>query len=87
MGLQIPYCICAQIPQKEAVRKVSELGWRNNTGLCRQRGVELLEGHLMPDHIHMYLSIPPKNNIAFVIDFLKSKSAVLIHRTVLDKPN
>ena len=28
--------------------------------LCRQRGVELLEGHAMPDHIHMCLSIPPK---------------------------
>ena len=51
--------------------------------LCRQRGVELLEGHLMPDHIHMCLSVPPKYSIAFVIGFLKGKSAVLIHRTVL----
>ena len=53
--------------------------------LCRQRGVELLEGHLMPDHIHMCLSVPPKYSIAFVIGFLKGKSAVLIHRTVLGK--
>ena len=45
--------------------------------LCRQRGVELLEGHLMPDHIHMCLSVPPKYSIAFVIGFLKGKSAVL----------
>ena len=51
--------------------------------LCRQRGVELLEGHLMPDHVHMCLSVPPKYSIAFVIGFLKGKSAVLIHRTVL----
>ncbi len=28
--------------------------------LCRQKGVELLEGHLMPDHVHMCLSVPPK---------------------------
>ena len=28
--------------------------------LWRQKGVELLEGHLMPDHIHMCLSVPPK---------------------------
>jgi putative transposase len=48
--------------------------------------VELLEGHLMPDHIHMCLSVPPKYSIAFVIGFLKGKSAVLIHRTVLGKP-
>ena len=51
--------------------------------LCRQRGVELLEGHLMPDHMHMCVSVPPKYSIAFVIGFLKGKSAVRIHRDVL----
>ena len=51
--------------------------------LCRQKGVELLEGHLMPDHIHMCLSVPPKFSIAFVIGFLKGKSAVRIHREIL----
>jgi putative transposase len=51
--------------------------------LCRQRGVELVEGHLMPDHIHMCLSVPPKYSIAFVIGFLKGKSAVLIHRKIM----
>ena len=51
--------------------------------LCRQRGIELLEGHLMPDHIHMCLSVPPKFSIAFVIGFLKGKSAIRIHRDLL----
>jgi len=51
--------------------------------LCRQKGVELIEGHLMADHVHMCLSVPPKYSIAFVIGFLKGKSAVRIHRTVL----
>jgi len=51
--------------------------------LCNQKGVELLEGHLMPDHIHMCLKVPPKFSIAFVIGFLKGKSAVLIHRKIL----
>jgi putative transposase len=51
--------------------------------LCRQRGVELIEGHLMPDHIHMCLSVPPKFSIAFVIGFLKGKSAVRIHRNLM----
>ncbi len=54
--------------------------------LCRQRGVEFLEGHLMPDHIHMCLRVPPKFSIAFVIGFLKGKSAVRIHRNILQKP-
>ena len=51
--------------------------------LCRQRGVELLEGHAMPDHIHLCLSIPPKYSVAFVLGFLKGKSAVRIHRELL----
>ena len=51
--------------------------------LCRQRGVELLEGHLMPDHIHMCLRIAPKFSVALVIGFLKGKSAVRIHRQIL----
>ena len=51
--------------------------------LCRQKRVELLEGHLMPDHIHMVLSVPPKYSIAMAIGYLKGKSAVRIHRQVL----
>jgi putative transposase len=51
--------------------------------LCRQKSVELLEGHCMPDHIHMCLSIPPKYSVAHTIGFLKGKSAVRIHRELL----
>ena len=53
--------------------------------LCRQRGVELLEGRLMSDHVHMFLKVPPKFSIAFVIGFLKGKSAVRVHREVLKR--
>jgi putative transposase len=52
-------------------------------GLCQQKRVDLLEGHLMPDHIHMCLSVPPKFSIAFIIGFLKGKSAIRIHREIL----
>ena len=51
--------------------------------LCRQKGVELLEGQLMPDHVHMCLSIPPKYSVAHVIGFLKGKRAVRVHRELL----
>jgi putative transposase len=37
----------------------------------------------MPDHIHMCLRIAPKFSVAFVIGFLKGKSAVRIHRNIL----
>ena len=51
--------------------------------LCRQKGIEVLEGHLMPDHVHMVLSIPPKYSVAHTIGFVKGKSAVRIHRQLL----
>jgi len=51
--------------------------------LCDQRGVELVEGNAMADHIHMCLSIPPKFSVAHTVGFLKGKSAVRIHRELL----
>ena len=51
--------------------------------LCDQRGVELVEGRAMPDHVHMCLSIPPKFSVAHTVGFLKGKSAVRIHRELL----
>ena len=51
--------------------------------LCTQTGVELVEGHAMPDHVHLCLSIPPKYSVANTIGRLKGKSAILIHRRYL----
>jgi putative transposase len=51
--------------------------------LCKQRGIELLEGNAAVDHVHMLLSIPPKYSVANTVGFLKGKSAVRIHRELL----
>ena len=48
--------------------------------LCRQYGIELVEGHAMGDHVHMLLMIPPKFSVANTIGFLKGKSAIRIFR-------
>ena len=48
--------------------------------LCRQRNIDVVEGVLKPDHVHMCLSVPPKYSIAHAIGFLKGKSAVRLHR-------
>ena len=53
--------------------------------LCRHRGVKILEGHAMSDHVHMCLSIPPKYSIASTIGYIKGKSAVRIHRAMGNK--
>ena len=46
--------------------------------LCKYKGVEIIEGHMMPDHIHMLLSIPPKYSVSSVMGYLKRKSALMI---------
>ncbi len=51
--------------------------------LCRQKGIEIHEGHAMPDHIHFLLSIPPKYSVSNTIGFIKGKSAIRIHRDLL----
>lgn len=48
--------------------------------LARQRGCEIEEGHLMPDHVHILISIPPKESVAQAIGYLKGKSAIEIAR-------
>jgi putative transposase len=48
--------------------------------LARQKECEILEGHLLPDHVHMCMAIPPKHPVASVIGFLKGKSAIAIAR-------
>ena len=46
--------------------------------LCSWKGVEIIEGHLMPDHVHLLLSIPPKYSVSQVMGYLKGKSAMMI---------
>ena len=46
--------------------------------LCSYKGVEIIEGHLMPDHIHMLVSIPPKYSVSEVVGYLKGKSSLMI---------
>ncbi len=48
--------------------------------LAKQKGIEILEGHLMKDHVHMCLSVPPKFAVSNVVGYLKGKSAIAIAR-------
>ncbi|GIK37177.1 MAG: IS200/IS605 family transposase [Chloroflexota bacterium] len=49
--------------------------------LARQKESEIIEGHLLPDHVHMLISIPPKHSVAQVVGYIKGKSAIWIART------
>ena len=48
--------------------------------LASQRESEIMEGHLMVDHVHMLISVPPKYSVAQVMGYIKGKSAIHIAR-------
>ena len=66
-------------------RKVLYQGIRQELGLvfrslAEQWECKVEEGHLMSDHVHMLLSVPPKNSVSSVMGFIKGKSAIHIAR-------
>lgn len=46
--------------------------------LCKYKGVQIVEGHMMPDHVHLILSIPPKISVSSFMGYLKGKSSLMI---------
>ena len=48
--------------------------------LAKQKECQIIEGHLMPDHVHICMAIPPKHAVSSVIGFLKGKSAIAVAR-------
>ena len=45
--------------------------------LCEQKGIEIIEAELCPDHIHMLIAIPPKFSVAQIMGYLKGKSSLM----------
>ena len=48
--------------------------------LARHQEAKIVEGHLMPDHVHICISIPPKYAVSKVVGYIKGKSAIAIAR-------
>ena len=64
-------------------RKVIYNQYRSSLGeifhrLCSYKGIEIIEGHLMPDHVHMLVSIPPRISVSSFMGYLKGKSALMM---------
>lgn len=53
--------------------------------LAEQKESRIEEGHLMPDHVHMMVSIPPKYSVAQVVGYIKGKSAIHIARVYMER--
>ncbi|MCB9943243.1 MAG: IS200/IS605 family transposase [Geminicoccaceae bacterium] len=66
-------------------RKTLYTGLRPHLGvvfrqLAKQKESKVIEGHLLPDHVHMMLAIPPKYAVSNVVGFIKGKSAIHLAR-------
>jgi putative transposase len=48
--------------------------------LARQKESVILEGHMVQDHVHMLIAIPPKHSVAHVVGYIKGKSAIAVAR-------
>lgn len=83
MGMQVSCCHFTKIQEKVIYGNVRKQIGEILRELCRYKGVFLEEGNALSDHIHMLLGIPPKYSLAMTVGYLKSKSAVRIHRDVL----
>lgn len=46
--------------------------------LCKYKGVEIIEGHMMPDYVHMLVAIPPRISVSSFMGYLKGKSALMM---------
>ncbi len=53
--------------------------------LAKQKESHIEEGHLMPDHVHMMIAIPPKHSVSQVVGYIKGKSAIHIARTYMER--
>lgn len=61
-------------------QSLSHSRWDCKYHVVRQKESQIVEGHLMGDHVHICISIPPKFAVSNVVGFLKGKSAIAIAR-------
>ena len=71
----VPHC-----RKKILYGKIREFLGKKFHELARQRESEILEGHMVQDHCHMMIRIPPKYSISEVIGYIKGKSAIAVAR-------
>jgi putative transposase len=79
--MQISCSIRLKIPLKGIYGQLRKhLGF---TALAAQKECRIEEGHLLPDHVHMLITIPPKYSGSKVVGYIKDKTALYIARIFL----
>ena len=80
MGMQISCGVYTEVSEEGVVWAVKAGAGGMFRELAQQKESEIMEGHLMVDHVHMLISVPPKYSVAQVMGFIKGKSAIHITR-------
>jgi putative transposase len=87
VGVQISCCVHSQVPEEDALGGVEAAprGCVSQAGTAKGKPDRRREGHLMPDHVHMMISIPPKYAVSQVVGFIKGKSGIHLARVYGEK--
>ena len=80
VGMSVSRGLHPEVSEEGDLRVAAPASRRGTAGVGRQRESEVEEGHLLADHVHMLVSIPPKYSVAQVIGYMKGKSAIHIAR-------
>src|SRR5882672_9665620 len=75
-----PCCVRSHVAAQSDIRADTPSSGTDFYALAGQKECQIIEGHLMSDHVDMCIAIPPKHPVASVIGFLKGKSAIAIAR-------
>ena len=80
MELQISHSICTKISKKSILWGKESGHWENiKTALRMERNKKILEAEACPDHIHLFVEIPPKISVSSFMGYLKGKSSTMIY--------
>ena len=73
MGKQVPQRIQSEESKKDHLQPITSGNTAVYPGFVQMEGLEILEGHMTPDHVHLPLSIPPKYGVSSFMWYLKEK--------------
>ena len=79
MEMPVPYSFHSQIQEKSLYGQVRTDVQEIIQTLCRYKGVEIIEGTVCIDHVHLCISVPPKMSISTFMGYLKGKSTLMIY--------
>ena len=78
----ISHCMDSEMPEENNIWSRQYLGqvFRKRV---RSKECEILEGHMMPDHLHMLISIPPQYSTVQILGFIKGKTGIHMARNYM----